>query len=376
MRTGIITQISAVQIINDNLYRLAVSMDDLSTYTLFGKINDYLQYVDKEVEFEVREDVVNGSVEEVISTIAVRSIVQAVEIAGDIVDDFGSSSLIPENSKVINVITFDSTTLKSGDVAKAEIVLVSNFNPGKSKYAKWTDFTCLDINSKAFNLRLFSNSDEIEEFRKQTVGKYVMVDIVNERRWGLQVHGDMQVYEGEVQIPSEALLAAYKLSMIIKNDKELEGYVEKFDFINTLKNTIYFEPGYHLVELMAEIMLINTLCKIFAGYDRKLLYRTAFASRGYIKPANNKFSNPILNYHRIITSDLKDDIKLIKMIDISGGVEEGDLDKEAYLSIRKQVTSIMKGRRGIHETHVINTSISNIDSEYSGLFNRGISLLD
>lgn len=376
MRSGTITEVTTVQYIKEGLSRLQVTMDDFSTYTVFGNTNEYLQYVDKEVEFDVREDVVNGVVEEVICQIAVKSIVQTINSNGDSVDDFEGSTLIPESSKAVDIISFDHKSLKSGDVAKAQIVLVSGFMPGKSTFAKWTDFTCLDVNSKAFNLRLFTNSDEIDEFRKKVVGKYAMVDIKNEPRWGLQVAGDMEVYEAEVQIPSEALLSAFKLSMIVKRDEQLESYCKKYDFIDTLKRTIYFEPGYHLVEMAAEIMLINTLCSIFESYNKNLLYRMVFASRGYLTGSNTNLSNPIVNYHKVITSDLREDIDLIRMIDITGGVEEGDLDKEAYLSVRRQVTSIMKGRRGIHETHKLNTSIADIDGEFSGLFFRGLKGMD
>lgn len=379
MRSGIITEVAAVQYIKEGLSRLQVTMDDFSTYTVFGNQNDYLQYIDKEVEFEVREDLVNGIIEEVICTIAVRSIVQTVDTNGDFVDEFDiNTSLIPEKSKAVDVITFDCNTLKAGDVAKSQIVLVSGAKKGKSKVSRWTDFTCLDVNSKAFNLRLFTNADEdaVDQLRKETVGRYAMVDIKHEAKYGLQVFGAMQVYEEEVQIPSEALLAAFNLSMLAKRDEKLDSYVKKFDMIDKLKKTIYFEPGYHLVEMAAEVMLIKTLCRIFEGYNRELLYRAVFASRGYLLGANTDLSNPLVNYHRIIISDLKEDTKLIRLIDFMGGVEEGDLDKSAYLSIRKQVTSIMKGRRGLNETHNLNTAIADIDSEFSGLFHRGIEGLD
>jgi hypothetical protein len=375
MKTGTITSVSSLSEIKPGLHQLEVSMDDFSTYTVFGNMNEYLGYVDKEVEFETREDVINGLVQEVICNVAARSIVQSVD-SGDYVDDFEGMTLIPENSKAIDVITFNKDTLKRGDVAKAQVILVSGFKPGKSRVAKWTDFICLDVNSTVFNLRLFTNADDIEDFRNNVVGKYAMVDIKNDDKYGFQVFADMQIYDQEVHIPSEVLLSALKLNIIVRRDEELEGYVKKYDMIDTLKKTIYFEPGYHLVEMAAEIMLIQTVCKIFGEYDRGLLYRCVFASRGYLLGSNAHISNPLVNYHRIITSTLKNDFDLIRLLDITGGLEEGDLNKQVYLSVRRQVTSIMKGRRGINEDNKINSIVADIDTEYGGLLQRGLVGLD
>lgn len=374
MKTGVINAIHFVSDIEPGLDQLEVELNDFSTYTLFGSYSQYIDYVGKEVDFDVRKDVVRGVVTEVICSIAVKSIVQSVD-DGSYVDEINSRSLIPETSKFVNVITFDKNTLKSEDVALAQIVLVVGYKDGKSKISKWKDFSCLDVNSQVFNLRLFTNSDDVDDFCKNVQGKYAMVDIKN-TSYGFQVFKDMQVYEGEVQTPPEVFLSSLKLSSCYSSDAELEEYLNKYDMINILKKTMYFEPGYHIVEMAAEIILIQAICKIFEGYDRKLLYRAVFASRGYLLGSNTNLSNPLVNYHRIITSSLKNDFKLIRLLDFTGGVEEGDLNKQAYLSIRRQVTSIMKGRRGINEENPLNIAINSIDSDYCGLFQRGLVGLD
>jgi hypothetical protein len=376
MRNGIIDTIQLITSIDNDVDKLSVCMKDLDSYILFGKLNDYLSFIDKEVEFNTRWDIINGIKEEVINTIAVKSIIQSV--IPDInlgVDELELSSLIPDNSKAINVITFDKDSLKTNDIALAQIILILNYKDGKSKVTRWKDFQCLDVNSKVFNLRLFTNSDEVDEFSKNAQGKYVMVDIKN-TTYGLQVYKDMSIYEEEVKVPSEVLLSTLKLKMYISKDNELESYVEKYDMINKLKGIMYFEPGYHIVEIVAELMIISTVCRIFETYDRKLLYRAAFASRGYLMKTNTKLSNTLINYHNIITSDLKTDLDLIRLLDTNLPIEEGDINKQAFLSIRKIVTSLMRGKRGLYEKNIINDYINTIDSQYSGLFQRGIIDLD
>lgn len=367
-KTGVIKGIEVKTVIDaGSLFQLEVSMDDFDTYVLFGDVKEYMDFIDKEVEFTTRRDVVNGVVEEVINTIAVKSIIQTMDesLFDDI--ELDTASLIAETSKTLNVIDFDHKLLKKDDVALAKIILVVSYSKGKSKFAKWHDFTCLDCNSQVFNLRLFSNDDNVDEFANNIVGRYVMVDIKNDARYGFQVFKDMQLYQQEVQVPPEVHLASMRLKMIANRQPSLKEYVEKYNMIDYLKGVMHFEPGYHIVEMLSEIILIQALAKIYEGYDRDLLYRAVFASRGYLVGATD-LSNPIVNYHRIITSSLKGDLELIRLLDWTSGVEEGDINKQAYLGIRKQVSSIMNERRGINEEVDINSSISSINSEYSGLF--------
>lgn len=372
---GTVESITKLEDVDNEISKCEVTFDSLSTYVIFGDYNELLCYIGKPVEYSIRKDVVNGIITEVINTVALRSIVQSVSDDEVDVDFIELPSIIPDNSKTFSVVTFDSDNLKNGDVSKSEVVLVYDYTCGKSKVAKWRDFKCLDKYSKSFNLRLFTNSDDIDSFCKNVVGKYMMVDIKS-TNYGLQVLDgtEVSVYEHEIQVPPEVSLASFRLKSLISGDEELKGYITKYNMLESLEVIMYFEPGYHLVEMFAEIILINSACRIFEGYDKKTLTRMVFASRGYLLGSNTKMSNPLVNYHRVITSTLKDDFKLIRMLDITGGIEEGDRDKSIYLDIRRFVTSIMKERRGISAEKEINSSINAINGVYGGLFKRGFDL--
>lgn len=355
-----------------SIYKYEVSIDFFSTYILYSERDYYIDYIGKEVEFSVRMDYDSGVPIEVINTLAVKSIVQSVRF------DNGEecvSSLIPYSNNVVDVIDFDSNYLSAGAIAQARTILITGYVKGKSKVTRWIDFSCLDNSSKAFNLRLFSNDNNIEDFCENTVCKYVMCDIKN-TPWGFQIVGEVIILDQELNYPGEVLLSIVKLESAYKQDEQLTHYIDKYNMIETIKNLIYYEPGYHLVEMAAEVMLIDTICSIFEGYDKEVLYRAVFASRGYLIGSRDGLSNPLVNYHRIITSKLKDDSSLIKLLDFTSAVEEGNLNKQAYLSIRKQVSSIMKGRRGLNEKNSISSLLESIDNEYGGLFRQGIFKLD
>lgn len=369
---GVIDSIEVQEKYDTNLDFLAVTMNNLSTYYIFGKLEDYIKYVDADVQFEVREDVVHGIKYEIITSLALTSIVQSVESPED---DY-STCLIPDVSKFRNVITFNKYNLKPDDVAMAQIVLVIDCKNGCSKITRWKDFTCLDVNSEMFNLRLFTNDESVDEFCKNCINHYVMVDIKLDKKYGFQVFKDMTIDETEVQMPPEVYLSSMLLSMTAKRDEALWGYIQKYDMLEHLKSLVCYEPGYNLVEMAAEIKLVNTVCSIFASYDRKLLIRAVFASRGFLLASKADLSNPLINYHRIITSTLKDDFDLIRLLDVTNPIEEGDINKQAFFAIRRMLTTIMKGRRGIHEEISFSASLLAIDAEYGGMFKRGLGQLD
>ena len=378
MRTGVVSSITLIKEIEPGLHQCEVIVDDFDSYTLFGNYTEYLPFIGNSIEFSTRKDIVNGVVTEVINTVAEKSIVQSAEVSKDILSsDNYFKSIIPNKSKTVEVVTFDSKSLKSGDIARSQIVLVFDVKNGKSNIAKWKDFKCLDKMSKSFNLRVFTNDDSIDEFCQEVIGKYMLVDIKN-TQYGLQVLDgtEFSIYYQNIVVPPEVTLSVELLRSVMENDEDLINYEKKYNLIENLQNIIYFEIGYHLVEMAAEVIMINSICKIFEGYDRKTLIRAVFATRGYLMQTNTgvRLSNPMINYHRLLTSTLKNDLKLAELIDFAGNVEEGDIDKAAYLNIRRFVTNIMKGRRGLNEENHLSVVIDNLNAEYGGLFSRGFEL--
>lgn len=373
--SGVIQSVSSISKYDDDLELLEVTVGDFDTYKMFGLMNDVVSFVGKDVQFTARKDIINGIPEYVICDITTKNVIDVVDLDG-LNEDI--DSLIVNRETYSSFIDFDSSSLKVGDVALAKTVLVCSVKNGKSKKSKWKDFTCIDSANRAFSLRLFSNMDQdvLDDACDTFVGNYVIVDIQN-TFYGLQVSGSMDLIEGEqVKVPPEVTLAALGLSTSLYADNELKEYADKYDLISKLKSVIHYEIGYHLVEMYSELMLIKTCCKIYDKYNYNLLRRAVFATRGYLLGNSTGLSNIITNYHRLLTSSLKNDRELIKLIDFASPAEEGDLNKELYLSVRRQVTSIMKDRRGLNEKNSISCVINDIDESYSGLFKKGLGELD
>ena len=368
-KIGNVTSITLVRQYSTNLSLLDVVIDTFDSYKMFYDYNDALKFIGQDVEFITTQDIIDGFEYTVIHSFTVKNIVNCVELK-ETEDEEYETSLIPKLSKTSKVVSFDSTSLKVGDVSKAQIVFIHDCVNGKSLVSKWKDFKCLDCNSKSFNLRLFSNDDNIDEFVSNIVGRYAMVDIKN-THYGLQVldGGTMEVYQQEVVLPHEVLAARLLLNRYLTKDKELSDYVNKYDMIEKLSKIIKYELGYNLVDMAIEMKLINTLCSIDnSNYDRKLLMRAVFVTRSYLVGDKVSLSNYTVNYHRLITSSLKNDSKLLQLLDVNYIPEEPDRNKDAYLNIRKFAFNIIKERRGIVEENSINDNVRVINTEYDGLF--------
>lgn len=377
---GLLNRVTVIRSLGENIDQLELTVNDFDSYTMFGTYSEVAQYIGKEVEFSTRKDVVNNVVTDVINNVVAVSVVQKADtrVVGDTgyIDDIENMpSIIPDESKVIKVVDFDSKAIQMGEIQKSKTVFVHKVQSGSSKITTWKDFGCLDVNNNHFNLRAFARGEEIEEFCKEVVGHYVMVDI-KRTQWGLQVMEgtDIVISEQEVMVPSEVLLARMSLNMALSKDDDLSAYCSKYSFIETLEKLIYFEPGYHLVEMFAELSILRAIRRISSVYDIRLLTRAVFATRGYLTQAECGMSNPVINYHKIITSPLRTDLELIKIIDVMNPAVDNP-NKAIYWHVRETVTKIMKEVRNSGEAvenDRLNSVISSLGSIYGGMLQRGL----
>lgn len=342
-----------------------VEFDSLDSYVVFMDYNDLVSYVGSMVEFTTRTDVVNGLPTSVINWIAQKNVVQSVKSE----NSFNSQTLIPAGSKSSYVITFDQSTMKMQDLQKSTVVFVHNYTKGKSAITHWWDLECLDKNSTAFNLRIFSNDDPetVDATCEAAKGRYVMVDI-KRTPYGFQLGGELKVIEQQVITSPEVALAESYLKEIVTQDPMLESYVNKYNMLDQLRDIVYFEPGYHLVEMASECILLDAISKISGDYDIKLLRRAFFVSRGYLMNGGNKLSAAVLNYHRLQASELKIDLQLLHIIDVCGGVDEiGDLNKAMFYNIKAMCHNIIMTRRGHNEEIDVNAVINTLNNKYGRL---------
>lgn len=334
--TGNVTSVSLVDANSE--YQLLAMTIGIDTYYIFGDYNYYLPYVGKDVMFSVRNEVINGKVEPVIVTLAERTVIQTLD------KEKLDVRLIPKDTTRA-VCNFSIDDLRMGDIEIACICYLSSYELGSSNKAKWVDLSLIDKNSKLFNVKLFNNSLEegFESVLDDLIGRYVSLDI-RLTRYGYQTDG-IEVVEHAVVEPPEVTVAYEYILNQVSKDEYLTKYVEATNLLDSLRDIIYYEKGYHLVEIASEMMLIEAIDGLTDDYDMQLLKRMAIATRGYLHPKyRDKYSIPVSNCIVTSATELRKDTVLMDCID-SPSEKAKDI-KQMYTMIRSMAKFIINKRKG------------------------------
>lgn len=337
-RIGTVNKLTLVEKINEDVNLCKIEID-FDTYHIFGLYHELLDYLNCQVEFVLRKDVYKGEEIEIVANFVDRRVITTIEKQEDI-------KLIPKRS-ARGFCTFDSSTMKFGDTDMNCIALMVDYVLGSSKRTKWVDITCLDKFSKVFYVKAFINKLDTpvnpEEVLDGCKGNFIKLSI-SSTQYGLQCDG-IELYETNETLAPEVIIARQRIDELVKKDSELSAYADRYNLLEALSGIIEFDIGYHLINIAAELAVINTVDNITNAYDIRLLYRAAVTSRGCLLPSKTRFSNSMLNVNRVLNSELKGDVELLKILDI--GCTEPCEEKDIYLKVRGFVDTINRQKRGL-----------------------------
>ena len=318
---------------------------DFDAHKIFGKYKDLLGYMNKRVTYDVIPDIYKGNRITTIVNLAEIYKVQALDKNRDI-------RLIPKESQVRPGCNFDSKALLFGDTKLGAVAYLSSIQKGSSDKSEWIDCTMVDMNSRVFVARQFTRGVDmpegitVEASLAAKVGSYIEFDITS-TKYGLQL-SKVKKLDLPVMCPPEVETAIAIIMSIANEDKELMDYIQHYDFIDCLKQIIDVEPGYHLVRIASELSLINAVENVSNLYDFKLLKRAAITSRGYLLPANIKYSRPLLNVTKLIKTPLKTDNELLLILD-PASEEKVSPSKNVFMKMAQFSESLLMERRGLSE---------------------------
>lgn len=339
---GVVNSISLVKHISTglDLCKIQIDFDDLHIFYSFNELSEFL---DKPVQYDVRQDMYEGKIITVVANIANQYVVQTIDKVKDI-------RLIPENAEVREACNFSINNVKPGTMEFGCIAFLSDYELGQSAKTKWIDCKMVDASAKLFNLRIFTKHIEgdvdAEELIKAKIGKYVQFDI-SYTKYGYQTD-EIELYNIPVVAPPEVDTAIAIIQEAVAEDEELQEYMAKFDFINSLRMIIDCEIGYHLVHIASEIIMAKMILNLSNLYDTKLLIRAAITSRGYLLPSKTKFSRPVLNTAKVLKTKLGTCRELLLILDPLAD-EEATPTKVMYMRIAAFVKQIIDERRGLYE---------------------------
>ena len=341
-KVGMVESVTLRKNIMENLDYCEIIID-FDALAIFGKYSELVEYIGKKVEYSDGPDIYDGMPIQRVYDIAEKKIIQVLEREDNI-------KLIPAGAVARPALNFDSSKLKMGDTELNCTALLSSWVQGSSNKtgAKWLDLTLVDAYAKQFPMRIFisrleSEGDPIKAVECM-VGQYVRFNATR-TQFGIQTD-ILEPLNVDVVAPPEVEIAYTQIEKAIADDEELCSYVNQYDLLNYLKGVMCTEIGYHLVAIASEIYLINAITDISVDYDKKLLIRAAVTSRGYLLPANTKFSMPLMNTNKVLRSELKKDRELLLILDVFAG-EEISLTKNMYITIKKLANEIIRERREV-----------------------------
>lgn len=345
MQAGRVEKLSLLSHIKAGLDYCSIQID-FDELRIFGQYNDLIKYVGKYVKYSTAEDMYQGEMFTRVAEFCLEQTVQTVDRTENV-------KLLPQQADSRLGCNFSVDAIRAGDSEINCTALMCSYEKGASSKTKWVDLYMVDRNAKMFSLRMFTKDlvDNVDpELALEGMkGSYVRFN-VSSTKYGLQTDR-LEAVDYPVVPPPEVAIAVSQIEQHVCGDEQLLEYMQSYQYIETLKNVIYGEMGYHLVELASELYMIDMLSDISCEYDIKLLRRAAVTSRGYLLPSKNKFSKVILNTNKVLRSALKNDMALITLLDMPGENED-TADKRAFYRIRKFCRQVINERRGFDEEDI------------------------
>lgn len=362
MVTGTVDQVTLIERVQGTVdcCKIRIDFDDLY---IFGKYEELCDFIGKRVSYDTRSDVYNGRAITVVANLAEIYKIQVLDKTTNI-------RLVPENSEDRVGCNFTIDSLKYGDRSVNCVAFLSSAKPMSSARSEWVDCVMVDKKSKVFEMRIFTrnaDSGDIDptEAVLAKVGRYVKFNL-EFTQFGYQAKS-IELVDTPVLVPPEVEVAIRIILGAVEEDKELKQYMEYYKYIETLRNVIDVEFGYHLVKIASEISMINALENISDLYDSKTLIRAAITSRGYLLPAKTKFSRPILNITKVMRTDLQTCRELLLILD-PASEEESSPTKRMYMEISAFACKVVDERRGISEEISERINLSDLRRKSGGLF--------
>lgn len=330
---------------------------DFTEYKIFYERDIILSYVDKDVFYNVRPDIVHDQSCEVICEIALVTEVMTV-------DANKNSKLIPVDSRR-PICNFRINDIKFGEFKPNCIAILTKYTMGHSRKAKWYDCELLDSQSHLFELRLFTpeaDPTKPQDNMDVMLNGYVEFDIES-TKYGYQTN-ELRAIAQEVEASPEVAIAKAVVENTVNADGPLLQFVTENKMYEYLDLFVDAEPGYAYVRMASEIYLIEALANITNDIDERSMKRAVVCSYAYVIPHKDPWSRSIVNVTKILKyTELRADEVLKSLLDPAYEKQCGT-SKLLYMAIKNMVSQIIDIRRGIkHE------EVDDLISKYRAAFN-------
>ncbi len=263
-----------------DLCRLEFDNGSDSAYIIWNHTN-MVTYLGGEVICTFRQDMLDGTVQKFVNTLARVGVVHTLEREDNI-------KLYVD--KVDNHCTICFRDIAEGHTAQRATVYVVNVEQDSSARATWWDLTVQDRDRRIAKLRLFNPEGSDSDYK----GRYILCDI-RRNKYGFSTDGIVTVdstfsYSPEVEIAADFVLKTFA------EDTDIVHALQRTNFIETAKRLVTEEPGYILVRLAMELDIANEMANLLGEVDIKVVKRALLLDKFWLLSSASPFSREIVGY--------------------------------------------------------------------------------
>lgn len=307
---------------------LRVTIDNTTTALWFFDYNESLQYLNKDVIVEYRQDVYKGELQQFIKTFVIPTTVNTLEKK--------------DNIKLYIDQTDNNANMSFSDVAPGEkyigaILFCVHSEYKSSPNAIWQELIIRDKSMHTAKLRVFDYENSLADFS----GQYVMADI-SRNQYGFQ--SDMVTpVSGEMQRNPEIDIAEQYIKNYFAANTVALDFITKNNLFGNLEEVVDYEKGYALMRLAMELAMVDGMDNITKDINLNAIGEALLCTYGHY--CRKSILSKEINSITLAMPFMFEDRKLVLQL-LDKNLE--DKPKEAYVmaNIQKTVETILEVRKG------------------------------
>lgn len=244
---------------------LQVTIDNSVVAYWFYDYADSLQFLDKEVIVDYRNDIYEGQMRQFIKTFVMPTVVNTLD------RDAGFKLFIDQEDNRSNT-SFNEVNI--GETKYGCIVFCSKQELKSSNSATWFEYIIRDKFMRCAKLRVFdpATNDNFE-------GQYIHCDL-SRNKFGFQTDSIVSV-GGEMAVNKEISVAQQYVKNLFAEDSAANEYLNKTSLLGMLEEVVDYEKGYAVVRLAMELAMADALRNITKDVDVQAICHALMCKYGH-----------------------------------------------------------------------------------------------
>lgn len=357
---GHVESASVVKQVRPGLSECLIQID-FSEYVIFYDPMVLMSYINHDVTYLTRPDIINGVEREVICEIALISEVVALPATEN------TMKLVPVDVKR-PVCNFNIKDVKFGEFKPKCVGLLTKIALGESPRASWFDCDVLDAYGHMFKLRIFMKTSEVEKMSEYEamVNGYIEFDIES-TKYGFQT-SEISAMSNKVEESPEIAIARDVVLKYVQSDSLLNQMFTELDISSAFTNFVDTEPGYIWVRIASELYFIDTIDNTTSGINTLAMKRATICTRLFTLVHKYPWSHNIINVTKLSKfKELTSDEDLREIVDVYYDKAPSDT-KLLYYKVRGIVANIIDIRRGL-QNEENSRNVAGFISDNRNMFN-------